>query len=289
MWFELDFVLDENAQKRLFSAGEVTTTSIRKCLAALNSKYGIGLPSQAFGYADPQTPSNNPHDMLSFMVLGGRNAQGIRLIATGMRSCGALDICAQAIRAALIMEGRSAVSMFKRSGQFSAQWNPFPVRYVIPEMVVGDKGKNGLWCTMAQQVTKTGASWLEVADRRLPRTIADSIASTLWQLQDTGEDVEGSIAEEIANGIARGSKKADVQAQLREEIKVQVQAVRGFCFLEKEYAKASVSRVLLKGVEFTAWVDLSGPYFIGREKLRGKGRVFPARRETQQVAEEKYA
>jgi hypothetical protein len=275
MWREVDWVISPEKRSEFFATdGVFRGEQWRKKLAALNTKYKIGLSSNSFGYTSDGAFCQSNEDTLSFAVKGGAVPSTVRLVASSSAAAQELEDVSHAILAALIMETRSNVQMFARSGEYSAARLPYPKSYMLGQLVVGDKGKPGrtLWTDMVDQV-RTGKPWPEVADRALPRLIADAITDTLREDMDAGCDPEGSVAERLASMIHSETNYHVMYRAMRDLLGVRVTQVEQTFTLTREFRGKKIPRYLLVGVHFTAKVDLAGAFFAGKDRVNGYGRI----------------
>lgn len=268
MWAELDFILNPDAESRLFGSQGRTERGFRKTLAALNTKYGIGLSSDFFGYTDEGIA--NPHGESTTAI--GTTPRGLRLIATGSSACEHLSDRSGAIHAALMQEAMQILPMASRSGEHTAWLTPFGRPFFIKALMVGKTKGDNFWFQAARAV-QNGSTWLKEADRKLPNVIGRSLMRQAVFLAKEGDELEGNVAELLGKSIAGGRHWNETGTEFGQRLGIKMHAVGDHTYVR--HGPVGL-RVMLKNVEFTMRGDFGGPWFVGRLKIEGQGQLLPA-------------
>lgn len=269
MWAEANFTLSDAAVHKLFGTNGKTAKAFRKCMAALDTKHGIGLPPVFFGYGDDGTP-NSKGDTIFAM---GYTHNGLRILAN---SSTAVDILAQkigSIHAALMVESNCIIPLNQRSGEHSANFVPFQRHFFIRTLVLGHHEETSFWCRAARAV-EAGSTWLQEADRKLPLSIGSGVMRQAVGLLQEGDDLDGNIQSLLAKSISGGQHWAETGQEFGRRLGVKMHAVGGHTYIP--IGSHRVGRVALKNVEFSMRGDLDGPWLIGRLKIEAGGELVPA-------------
>lgn len=275
MWAEINFTLPPAAEARLFGGRGRSERGFRKTLAALNTKYVIGLPAAFFGYTDEGVA--NPAGDTTIGIGVTRN--GLRLVATGSSACRLLEDRAGAIGAALMFESQAMIPMTSRSGEHAADFRPYTSPFYVQSLCVGKSTKDNFWFQAAKAV-QDGSTWLKAADRKLPLTIGRSLMRQAVLLCNEGDDLEGSVGDLLARAVTGEQDWRETGLKFGQRLDVRVHAVGGHTYVP---VGPVGHRLVLKDVEFTMKVALVGPWFVGRLKIEGRGQVQPSTRAWSQL------
>lgn len=268
MWSELIFDIPPDVEKRLFGENGKTRYGFRKTLAALNTKHNIGLPSWAFGYLEDGGHTANSDRTLAM----GTTERGLRLAALGSTACQMLAERSGSIHAALMIEGGAIFRMFPRSGEHEASFLPFARHYAIPMLVLGKSTKDNFWIK-ALRAVEAGSSWKAEADRKLPNAIGRSLMRQAVGLINDGDDIEGNMGAFLAASIAGEKHWHETGTEFGQRLDIKIDSVGGHTLVKD----ADIAyRVGLRNVQFTMRASLDGLWYLGRQKIEGRGLMVPA-------------
>lgn len=262
MWHQLDFKLSEQAESRLFRGRPRSPMAFRKLLAALSTKYQIGLPPQFFGYGHDGLP--DPHAEITFSM--GWAPKGVFILAIGSQSAEILLNRAGAINAALMHEAQALIPMSSRGGEHEAHLLPFARRYFINNLMVGTQLRDSFWMRAADAV-HAGSTWEAEAGRKIATTISQGLMRQVVYLQRQGDDVEGSLSASLAGSLVGDRPWFETGQEFQQRLKVVLHRVGSHAFVKDDHR----SRVVLRHLEFTMQAEIGGPWLIGRLKIEGQG------------------
>ena len=268
MWSEMNFTLSPAAELQLFGEQGRSERAFRKLLAALDTKYAIGLPSAFFTYTEDGKPDASGDTTIGM----GYTHNGLRVVATGSTACGMLDAFGGNIHYALIREANTMIPMHHRSGEHTASFTPFARPYFLKSLTLGKTHPQSFWYQAAKAVDE-GSTWLKEADRKLPRTIGRGLMRQSRLLIDDGDDLEGNISSLLAPSIAGERHWNETGTEFGQRLKVQVHAVGGHTFVR---VGERGLRLTLKKLEFSMCGEFTGPWFIGRQKNEAGCQLTPA-------------
>jgi len=279
MWHRLDFKLGPQAEDHLFKGRLRSEIAFRKLLAALDTKYGIGLPPQFFGYGAEGRP-----DPKAEITIGmGCTPGGLCIVATGSAASQLLRDRAGAVNAALMHEAHALIPMVNRGGEHEANFLPFERRFFISNLAVGKQGSSSFWARAASAV-KSGSTWMNEADRKIPYAISRGLFRQCVFLCREGDDLEGNVGPVLSKSLVDGAPWLDTGAEFGRLLDVKLHAVGGHTFAKLDENR---TRLVLRNVEFTMRGDFTGPWFVGRLKIEGQGLLVPSSRAW--IAEQKAA
>jgi hypothetical protein len=262
MWHQLDFNLSADAEHRLFQGRPRSPMAFRKLLAALSTKYQIGLPSQFFGYGQDGAP--DPQAEITFSM--GWSPNGLFILAIGSPSAQVLINRAGAINAALMHEAQALIPMHSRGGAHDAHLLPFPRRYFINNLSVGRQERNSFWMHAAQAV-QAGSSWETEAGAKIAKSISRGLMRQAVYLAREGDDVEGSLSGALAGSLEGERPWVETGMEFEKRLNVTLHKVGGHTYVKDDHR----TRLVLKSLEFTMQADLGGPWLVGRLKIEGQG------------------
>ncbi len=262
MWHQLDFKIPEEAEGRLFKGVRRSPVAFRKLLAALSTKYRIGLPPQFFGYGEDGQP--DPQAEITFSM--GWSPNGLFILAVGSACSRLLLDRAGAINAALMHEAQALVPMSSRGGEHEAHFLPFERRYFLNNLAVGRQERNSFW-VKAVDAIKAGSTWEVEADRKIASSISRGLMRQAVYLARAGDDVEGTVSALLSNSLVGEHPWAETGVELQKRLAVTLHRVGGHTYVTDQHR----SRLVLKNVEFTMRADLVGPWLVGRLKIEGQG------------------
>ncbi|MFC7436045.1 hypothetical protein ACFQNJ_16135 [Hydrogenophaga bisanensis] len=271
MHMQLDIALGERLRS-LFPRGQPNETAFRKMVAALNTKYDVGLPSWIFGYADDQTVLSDRFPSVSF----GLNRDSLRLSAIGQDACEVLTQRGYLLQAALIRELQCPVQVVDRSGEHALSYSRMPLRYYMRRLVVGKTRVDSYWWRSAS--TNNG-QWSENAKFRLAHLLGNALWEQACFLMDQGDELGGDIGEWLESMV--GSEDPRTNWTLRSQFKLRL-GIECVAVGDGHTAVRSTGtqglRVMLRDVDFTAKADIQGLWWAGRGRIEGCGLLQRSRR-----------
>jgi len=276
MWHRLDFKLTQAAEARLFMGAKRSGTGFRKALAALNTKYRVGLPPEFFGYGADGQPDSGAE--ITFGM--GSTASGLSIAATGASASALLVDRAGAINAALMHAAQELIPMSSRGGEHEANFLPFSRRHFVSNLAVGNQKSNSFWARAATAV-RNGSTWMQEADRKIPLAISRGLLRQAVLLAREGDDLDGNVAPLLAQSMVDGIHWKTTGQEFGKRLNVKVHSVGGHTFVKLD---ANRTRLVLKNIEFTMHGQFDGPWYVGRLKIEGQGLIVPAAREWLQQA-----
>lgn len=268
MWRELNLGISPEVEKTLFAEPGRSGRAFRKKLAALNTKYNIGLPSWAFGYGDDGKPLTDSDLSLAMSYTPG----GLRLTAIGATSCQMLEDRSGAILAALMTEAQALIPMHLSDGEHKAEFLPFEKPYFINRLTLGKFTRDSFWFT-AMKAVENGSSWLKEADRKLPLAISRGLMRQSVGILNEGDDLEGNIEPFLTPAISGTRPWLDTGREFGQRLGVKVKSVGAHTMARHGDV---AMRLVLKNVELTMRCDITGAWFVGRQKIEGSGLIRPA-------------
>lgn len=267
-WCRLDFPLTETTEQQLFRGGRRESASFRKLIAALNTKYNIGLPASAFGYKD-----NGESDSQAEICIGyGTTGRGLSITAVGIEAAELLSDRSGAINAALMHAAGALIPMHARTGEHEANFLPSPMPFYIHNLMLG-KGRSTCFWKRAADNVHAGSNWLAEADRKIKKSIGTGLMRQAVLLGRMNDSLEGNVASLIARSMVDGVHWNETGAEFGDRLGIEIKTIGGHTFVNHG---GGGHRLVLKNVEFTMKADFTGPWFVGRLKLESQGQVMPA-------------
>lgn len=268
MWTNLHMPLSPEAERALFGEHGRTRTGFRKKLAAMDTRYGINLPPEFFGYG----PDGKANDRGQTTIGIGTYRDGLRLVAIGSKACELLQDKGPKIHSALIDSANALVRMHVASGEHSLEFLPYERDMVIRDLCVGKAVKGNYWYGAAESV-RDGASWMDLGDRKIPDYIVKSLMNQAMILARDGDDCDGGLDEIIGKHLPINVSWSPAHLELKNRLRIKLLSVGGQSWLKREHG---CSLVHLHDVKFSIRANLSGPWFAGRMKIEARGELLHA-------------
>lgn len=270
MWTDIHLPLKTEAEFRLFGPTGRNRTVFRKKLAALNTKYQLGLPPEFFGYSADGLTNDRGETTIGI----GTYAAGLRLVAIGSMACELLQDKAPRIHSALINEANALIPLNVRSGEHAFELLPYERHMVIRSLCVGHARKGDYWYGAAE-AAKNGESWLTLVDRKVPNYLTQCIVKQGVLLAQNGDDCHGGLEPYIIKALPAKGSWSEAHSELKTKLGIKLKSVAGSTWLKRENGNALV---VLRDVEFSIRANMIGPWFAGRMKIEARGEFVNATR-----------
>jgi hypothetical protein len=278
MWAEVNFKLSEQAEHALFGSAGRSPRAFRKMLAALDTKYGIELGPDFFGYAEDGGPKTSGEVDTTTGI--GRTPNGLKIVTIGMKATARLHKKAPLIHSALINQAACMIPMSSRAGEHSANFLPFERRMVIRNLCVGHARPGDFWFATSEAVNK-GATWVELADRKIPKFIGRALMRQAVLHANEGDDLEGNVANLLAQSITEGRHWRETGEEFGQRLGIKLLGVKGHTYIKIADVRPAI---ILKDVEFSMRGEFTGPWLLGKLKIEAQGLLLKSTRTAEECA-----